>query len=50
MVFVFVCDMDLSKKDVAFPKTEYQRCIVHQVRNTMKYVVDKDKKPFCVDL
>lgn len=35
---------------VAFPKTEYQRCIVHQVRNTMKYVSDKDRKPFCADL
>ena len=34
----------------AFPKTEYQRCIVHQIRNTMKYVADKDKKPFCADL
>lgn len=34
----------------AFPKTEYQRCIVHQVRNTMKYVPDKDRKPFCADL
>lgn len=34
----------------AFPKTEYQRCIVHQVRNTMKYVADKDRKPFCTDL
>ncbi|MDE5598888.1 MAG: IS256 family transposase, partial [Lachnospiraceae bacterium] len=34
----------------AFPKTEYQRCIVHQVRNTMKYVSDKDRKPFCADL
>lgn len=31
----------------AFPKTEYQRCIVHQVRNTMKYVADKERKPFC---
>ncbi len=30
----------------AFPKTEYQRCIVHQVRNTLKYVGDKDKKLF----
>ena len=29
---------------------EYQRCIVHQVRNTMKYVSDKDRKPFCADL
>ena len=35
---------------IAFPKTEYQRCIVHQVRNTMKYVSDKDRKPFCADL
>ena len=34
----------------AFPKTEYQRCIVHQVRNTVKYVADKDRKPFCTDL
>jgi transposase-like protein len=34
----------------AFPKTEYQRCIVHQIRNTMKYVADKDCKPFCADL
>lgn len=34
----------------AFPKTEYQRCIVHQVRNTMKYVSDKDRKPFCTEL
>ncbi|WP_176212743.1 IS256 family transposase [Clostridium acidisoli] len=35
---------------VAFPKTEYQRCIVHQVRNTLKYVPDKDKKAFAKDL
>ena len=34
----------------AFPKTEYQRCIVHQVRNTLKYVSDKDKKAFAADL
>lgn len=25
----------------AFPKTEYQRCIVHQVRNTLKYALTK---------
>ena len=35
---------------VAFPKTEYQRCIVHQVRNTLKYVSYKDRKPFAEDL
>ncbi len=34
----------------AYPKTEYQRCIVHQVRNTLKYVSDKDKKVFARDL
>jgi len=34
----------------AFPKTEYQRCIVHQVRNTLKYVPDKDRIAFATDL
>ena len=34
----------------AFPKTEYQHCIVHQVRNTLKYVPDKDRKAFAEDL
>lgn len=34
----------------AYPDTEYQRCLVHQVRNTLKYVADKDKKPFAADL
>ena len=35
---------------VAFPNTEYQRCIVHQVRNTLKHVPYKDKKSFANDL
>ncbi len=35
---------------IAFPKTEYQRCIVHQVRDTLKYVPDKDRKAFAMDL
>lgn len=34
----------------AFPKTEYQRCIVHMVRNTLKHVPYKDMKPFATDL
>lgn len=34
----------------AFPKTEYQRCIVHQVRNTLKHVANKDMKKFAADL
>ena len=33
-----------------FPKTEYQRCLVHQVRNTRKYVLEKDRKAFTADL
>ena len=35
---------------VAYPKTEYQRCLVHQVRNTLKYVSYKDKREFANDL
>ena len=36
--------------NAAYPQTEYQRCIVHQVRNTLKYVPDKDRKAFATDL
>ena len=36
--------------NAVFPNTEYQRCIVHQVRNTLKYVSYKDKKEFASDL
>ena len=36
--------------NAAFPETEYQRCIVHQVRNKLKYVSDKDRKEFAADL
>lgn len=36
--------------NAAFPNTEYQRCIVHQVRNTLRYVPDKDRKAFAADL
>ena len=34
----------------AYPLVEYQRCIVHVVRNMLKYVADKDKKAFANDL
>ena len=34
----------------AYPQTELQRCIVHQVRNTLKYVGEKYKKEFANDL
>lgn len=33
-----------------FPKTEVQLCIVHQVRNSAKYIASKDQKEFIRDL
>ena len=33
-----------------FPKTQIQKCIVHQIRNSLKYVASKDQKEFLVDL
>ncbi len=33
-----------------FPETEIQKCIVHQIRNSLKYVASKDQKPFMKEL
>ena len=33
-----------------FPKTEIQLCIIHQIRNSMKYVGSKNHKAFMTDL
>lgn len=33
-----------------FPKTEVQTCIVHQIRNSLKYVGSKHQKEFLKDL
>jgi transposase-like protein len=33
-----------------FPETEIQTCIVHQIRNSIKYVASKDQKLFMKDL
>lgn len=33
-----------------FPDTVTQLCIVHQIRNSCKYVVWKDRQEFCADL
>ncbi|AFI06317.1 transposase [Helicobacter cetorum MIT 99-5656] len=33
-----------------FPKTEVQLCIVHQIRNSIKYVGSKYQKEFLKDL
>lgn len=33
-----------------YPETEVQECIVHMIRNTIKYIPHVDKKSFCTDL
>lgn len=33
-----------------FPKAQVQKCIVHQIRNSLKYVASKDQKEFMRDL
>ena len=33
-----------------FPKTEVQLCIIHQIRNSLRYVASKDQKEFMKDL
>src|SRR5690625_1302318 len=33
-----------------YPKAEVQSCIVHQIRNSLKYVASKDQKAFMKDL
>ena len=35
---------------VCFPETEIQKCVVHQIRNSIKYVSYKDIKQLLVDL
>ena len=34
----------------AFPKTIHQLCIIHQIRNSLKYIASKDTKEFLIDL
>ena len=33
-----------------FPQTEVQLCVIHQIRNSLKYISSKDKKEFMKDL
>ena len=33
-----------------FPDTEVQLCVIHQIRNSMKYVASKNQKAFMADL
>ncbi len=36
--------------NAVFPKTKQQLCIVHQIRNSTKFVQYKDRKEICADL
>ncbi|WKT61887.1 IS256 family transposase [Microbulbifer thermotolerans] len=33
-----------------YPQTEIQHCVIHQIRNSMKYVASKNQKAFMADL
>ncbi len=33
-----------------YPETEVQQCVIHQIRNSMKYVASKHQKAFMADL
>jgi transposase-like protein len=33
-----------------FPRTQIQRCVIHQIRNSLKYVTWNDRKKFMTDL
>ena len=51
-VLVFCVDGLTGLKEAisaAFPKSEIQRCIIHQLRNSFKYVSYKDSKAFSKD-
>ena len=39
-----------SAINAVFPKTKNQLCIVHQIRNSCKFVPYKDRKAVCADL
>jgi len=36
--------------EAIFPKTKVQLCIVHQIRSSIRYVIEKDKKAVIEDL
>lgn len=52
---ILICCIDNLKGfaeaiQTIFPKTEVQTCIVHQIRNSLKYVSYKEAKVFIADL
>ena len=52
-IFIACIDGLTGFKDAihaVFPKTQIQRCIIHQVRQSLQYVSWKDRKAFVADL
>jgi len=52
-VFFFCIDGLAGFKDVIeqiYPQSIVQRCIVHMIRNSTRFVSDKDRKAVCADL
>lgn len=52
-VFIAAIDGLTGFKDAiqsVFQKTQVQRCVIHQIRQSLKYVVWKDRKAFMADL
>jgi putative transposase len=52
-IFIACIDGLTGFKDAihaVFPQTEIQRCIIHQIRHSLRYVSWKDRKAFMADL
>lgn len=52
-VFIAAIDGLIGFKEAiqaVFPQAKVQRCVIHQIRNSLKYVVWKDRKAFVADL
>ena len=52
-VFIICSDALSGIKEsigTAFPESTWQRCILHQVRSTLKYVSHKHRKEYAKDL
>lgn len=52
-IFIAAIDGLTGFKDAirsVFPQVEIQRCVVHQIRNSLKYVTWSDRKAFAADL
>ncbi len=52
-IFIACIDGLTGFKDAilaVFPKTRIQRCVIHQIRHTLKYVAWKERKAFVADL